>query len=172
MLGVPPEHEAMTARLSAGVFARHLDLAPLRGRARGRVRCIFHQDASPSLSIDLDRGIFHCFGCGAEGGMLHFARLVGEASAARSTARRESPREAARRAVLCDARRQPWMRPGVLDAYRTADVIRNCRGTADRIRRQADASVDPWSALAWAARLDREAHALEAAADARLVQRG
>ena len=65
-------------RAAAESFARHLDLAPLRGRRRGSVRCIFHQERTPSLSVDLDRGLFHCFGCGAEGGVRRFRELVGE----------------------------------------------------------------------------------------------
>lgn len=45
---------------------------------RGRVACLFHQDTTPSLSIDTERGLFHCFGCGVGGGVRDFARLVGE----------------------------------------------------------------------------------------------
>src|SRR5262245_5570956 len=60
------------------LFARHLDLAPLRSRRRGLVRCPFHRDRTPSLSVDLDAAIFNCFGCGAHGGWKRFAELVGE----------------------------------------------------------------------------------------------
>ena len=36
------------------------------------VRCIFHQDRRPSLSIDLAKGVFNCFsGCG-KGGLIDF----------------------------------------------------------------------------------------------------
>jgi hypothetical protein len=46
------------------LLSRYLDLSPLRNRRCGLVRCIFHRpDRHPSLSIDLDRGIFHCFAC-------------------------------------------------------------------------------------------------------------
>ena len=31
-------------------------------------RCPFHEDNNPSLSINLERGMFHCFGCGVRGG--------------------------------------------------------------------------------------------------------
>ena len=63
---------------AAELFARHLDLAPLRGRQRGMVRCRFHEDRTASLSIDTTRGVFNCFGCGAAGGVYKFAELVGE----------------------------------------------------------------------------------------------
>jgi hypothetical protein len=32
------------------------------------VHCCFHEDYQPSLSINLDFGGFHCFGCGEKGG--------------------------------------------------------------------------------------------------------
>src|SRR5262249_484366 len=44
----------------------------------GLVRCIFHAEQTPSLSIDTERGLFHCFGCGVGGGVRKFAELVGE----------------------------------------------------------------------------------------------
>lgn len=45
---------------------------------RGTGLCPFHNDKNPSLSIDFERGIFHCFGCGQSGGVKKFAELVGE----------------------------------------------------------------------------------------------
>jgi DNA primase len=38
------------------------------GRQRAVGRCPFHPDRNPSLSLCLDRGLFHCFSCGASGG--------------------------------------------------------------------------------------------------------
>jgi CHC2 zinc finger len=64
---------------TAELFAQHLDLRRLGARRRGVVQCVFHSDRTPSLSIDLDKGVFHCFGCGAQGGVTRFAELVGEA---------------------------------------------------------------------------------------------
>ena len=34
--------------------------------------CPFHQDSTPSLSVDLKTGRFHCFACGAEGNYVDF----------------------------------------------------------------------------------------------------
>ena len=34
--------------------------------------CPFHQDKKPSCSINLERNVFHCFGCGAKGSVLDF----------------------------------------------------------------------------------------------------
>jgi hypothetical protein len=47
-------------------------------KPRGMVLCIFHPEKTPSISIDTDRGVFHCFGCGIGGGVKDFARLLGE----------------------------------------------------------------------------------------------
>jgi DNA primase len=56
---------------------RHLpEFTPRNGR--GVVLCVFHQEKTPSLSIDLEKGVFHCFGCGVSGGVKDFAQLVGE----------------------------------------------------------------------------------------------
>ncbi|TYB30333.1 MAG: DNA primase [Candidatus Mcinerneyibacterium aminivorans] len=34
--------------------------------------CPFHDDKGPSLSISEDKGLFHCFGCGASGNVINF----------------------------------------------------------------------------------------------------
>lgn len=40
------------------------------------VRCPFHDDRLPSLSIDLDRGLWICFGCGLRGGLQSLAHRM------------------------------------------------------------------------------------------------
>jgi hypothetical protein len=45
------------------------------GRHKAVALCPFHSDHNPSLSIDLDRGFFHCFGCGAGGDITAFVML-------------------------------------------------------------------------------------------------
>jgi DNA primase len=34
--------------------------------------CPFHADKTPSLSVNEDKGLFHCFGCGASGDVIDF----------------------------------------------------------------------------------------------------
>lgn len=36
------------------------------------IACPFHGDLSPSLSFNEERGIWHCFGCGAGGNLIDF----------------------------------------------------------------------------------------------------
>ena len=35
-------------------------------------RCPFHDDSSPSFSVSPDKQVYHCFGCGASGGLISF----------------------------------------------------------------------------------------------------
>jgi len=59
------------------IFAKHIpDLKS--DREQQLVKCIFHQDDKPSLSINTREGLFHCFGCGKKGGIKEFCDLVGE----------------------------------------------------------------------------------------------
>jgi DNA primase len=45
----------------------------LTGRGAQRaVLCPFHRERRPSCKIELDRKIFHCFGCGEKGNVLEF----------------------------------------------------------------------------------------------------
>ncbi len=39
--------------------------------------CPFHKDKNPSLSINLETGLFHCFGCGEKGNIHQFAERMG-----------------------------------------------------------------------------------------------
>ena len=34
--------------------------------------CPFHDDSSPSFSVNPDKQVYHCFGCGASGGLISF----------------------------------------------------------------------------------------------------
>jgi DNA primase len=39
-------------------------------------RCPFHADKTPSFSVSEDKGIFHCFGCGAKGDVYDFTMQI------------------------------------------------------------------------------------------------
>jgi DNA primase len=37
-----------------------------------KARCPFHEEKTPSLSINPDKGLFHCFECSADGDIFNF----------------------------------------------------------------------------------------------------
>jgi len=147
------------------IFERYLDLGPLRGRRRGTVKCIFQpRDRTPSLSVDLDAGVFHCFGCGVEGGFQRFAELVGEAAprTMRSTWA-GSELEAARRKIVRDARSEKWNSEGARLLYDVSDWIRMSRRQIEVVRRLAHDPDD--YELVRAAHLETFVHSVESELD-------
>jgi hypothetical protein len=145
--------------------------APPRGRRRGLVHCCFHKDHTASLSVDLDRGLFNCFGCGAQGGVRKFAELVGEAPAvpaAGAPAIALTVRGLAIRAARCQA----WTRPGVIECYRVSDEIRRRHRAVEKARRVATTAGPTeraWDLLETAVDLEHQAWALEGELDAAAV---
>jgi len=41
-----------------------------------KIPCPFHSETKPSLSINLERNIFHCFGCGESGNIVTFVQKM------------------------------------------------------------------------------------------------
>jgi DNA primase len=52
------------------------DVVPLRkAGATLKGLCPFHQEKTPSFTVNRDKGVFHCFGCGAGGDVVKFVQL-------------------------------------------------------------------------------------------------
>jgi len=43
---------------------------------KGKILCPFHADGTPSCSLNDDKNVFHCFGCGAKGDVVEFYRRL------------------------------------------------------------------------------------------------
>jgi DNA primase len=65
------DFDAIKARADLRAVLAHYRLPQGRG-TQFKIRCPFHDDEEPSLSVNVERGVFHCFGagCGAEGNVL------------------------------------------------------------------------------------------------------
>lgn len=62
---------AVKSRLDlVDVVRRYVDLRPAAGRFVGL--CPFHQEKTPSFSVNPDQGFFYCFGCQAGGDVIDF----------------------------------------------------------------------------------------------------
>jgi hypothetical protein len=142
----------------------------------GMALCPFHTERTPSLSVHQTKG-FHCFGCGAEGGIRTLAKRLGvlppsgaDDASPRVTAGRRRPRpcsplDEARAAVVREARGQPWARPGVVELYARADWLRIHERLVEDTRQRVTALGDceeAWELAAAGAELGREIAALEA----------
>ena len=55
----------------ADIIGRHIDLRPA-GRGNFKGLCPFHGEKTPSFSVNVDKNLFHCFGCGVGGNTLSF----------------------------------------------------------------------------------------------------
>lgn len=124
------------------------------------MRCPFHPDRGPSLSLDLARGLWRCHGaCQRGGGLRDFAENAGLTWAGASPAAlvtEDDLRRAEGDRLVAEARARAslWAR---------ADLARECSLWADMLRGAAS-SQDPdaaetWDALRLAADFDRLAHA-------------
>ena len=61
----------------AALLEQHVSKLKVRG-SKATGCCPFHPDRTPSFSADLEKCVWHCFGCGDGGGVKDFAELVGE----------------------------------------------------------------------------------------------
>jgi DNA primase len=64
-------------RSAADIVAVIGDHTKLRKAGRSwKGLCPFHSERTPSFTVDRDKGLYHCFGCGVGGDVIHFVRQV------------------------------------------------------------------------------------------------
>jgi hypothetical protein len=56
-------------------YQRHIPKFEANGKTEVQCLCPFHDDKNPSLSVNLEKGVFKCFGCGEQGGVVKFIQL-------------------------------------------------------------------------------------------------
>lgn len=64
------------AALTFDEVLTHYDLAPADQKTQTKINCPFHDDATPSCSINREKQIFRCFGCNECGNALEFITLM------------------------------------------------------------------------------------------------
>ena len=66
------DYSKVRSALDFGTVLNHYQLAYPPDRDQVKVLCPFHEEKTPSLSINLPEGKFQCFGCGEKGNSLEF----------------------------------------------------------------------------------------------------
>jgi hypothetical protein len=134
-------------------FTHHLDLSPLKGRRRGLIFCPFHSHHhdTPSLSVNLDKQLFHCFTCKAEGGAERLLQLLLERCGIDGRAL---------------ARQQPWAHEPTRALNEVQTRIREARRWISDVRAHATDTPESWALLAAAARLENTLGTAEETTDA------
>src|SRR3954452_24620109 len=75
------------ANASFEAVLAHYNLTATGSGKDRAVLCPFHEERKPSCKIELERKIFHCFGCGTKGNVLEFvARIEGKPDDLRAAA--------------------------------------------------------------------------------------
>ena len=72
-MGLIPEATIQDIRDRADIVStinRYVELKPAGRNWKGL--CPFHQEKTPSFNVNMDRQIFHCFGCGEGGNVITF----------------------------------------------------------------------------------------------------
>ena len=87
-----PEDKINEVRQRASIVEVVSDLVSLKKSGKNYLGlCPFHSERTPSFTVNEEKGIFHCFGCGAGGNVFNFLMRTGQMTfpeAVRSVAKR------------------------------------------------------------------------------------
>ena len=71
------DHVLAELRSAADIVAVISDHTTLKKAGRSwKGLCPFHNERTPSFTVDRDKGLYHCFGCGAGGDVIRFVREI------------------------------------------------------------------------------------------------
>jgi len=54
----------------------HYNIKTVGSGGEVRALCPFHEERKPSLSVNLEKKVFHCFGCETKGNILEFVQMM------------------------------------------------------------------------------------------------
>lgn len=69
------DYTKVRGALDFGTVLSHYGIEYQAGKNQVKILCQFHEEKTPSLSINMEDGKFQCFGCGAKGNTLEFLML-------------------------------------------------------------------------------------------------
>ncbi|MBF0530378.1 MAG: DNA primase, partial [Deltaproteobacteria bacterium] len=76
MAGFIPDHKIEEVRSAADIVEIISHYVPLTQAGRmHKGLCPFHGEKTPSFTVNPERRIFHCFGCGAGGNVFRFLMM-------------------------------------------------------------------------------------------------
>lgn len=104
------ELAALKDRLDLVDFLQSLGLVVKREGRGYKALCPFHEDQTPSFSVDRQKGLWHCFGCGKGGDVLTFLQLHKKLSfsAALEELRQAPPRASQRPPTASELKEIPF----------------------------------------------------------------
>jgi DNA primase len=70
------DFDAVRRQACFSSILRHYCLRMVGTGEQRFILCPFHKETTPSCSIHLSKGLFHCFGCSAEGTMIDFVARI------------------------------------------------------------------------------------------------
>src|SRR5512139_2428814 len=76
-----PEDKINEIRQRASIVEVVSDYVSLKKSGKNYLGlCPFHSERTPSFTVNEEKGIFHCFGCGAGGNVFNFLMRTGQMS--------------------------------------------------------------------------------------------
>ena len=77
MSGLIPEDVIRAVEQATSIHELVSEYVALKRQGRNWVgHCPFHQDKDPSFTVNEEKGLFHCFGCGAGGNAFRFLMMM------------------------------------------------------------------------------------------------
>src|ERR1700710_2427467 len=125
-MGLFPQQFIDDLRLQANILQVVQEYVPLkRAGTSYKGNCPFHNEKTPSFTVNPEKGFFHCFGCGVGGDVFKFLELhekVGFQDAVRMLAQKVGVAlpEPAAGENGDDGRRDSALREGLLKAHEIA----------------------------------------------------